>query len=280
MANLWIEIDGVRSDTIHGLMIQSLPPITRPPMRTETQEIDGRDGAIIRPLGYSNYDKSLKIGLKGNFDINQVISYFAFENANIVFSNEDDKYYTGSCFAQIDFEKLIRFREATVTINVKPYKFAVNEHSISNSVTSSKTLILGNEQHDEYGLCFKTNGNTTALPIINVAGFSTGDEVTVTIQKVEYDDFSGWNWYSCGGITFNPNDDVVYQINFQNMTIKRKLYNDPTDFRAFAPGTFFNGYDSFGIATYSPDNTYCRVLLTSSENRTFSATMTKWSRWL
>ena len=83
---------GVSSTTIQGLLISELPPITKPEMKIKETKIDGRDGSIIEELGYSSYVKTVKIGLHGNFDINQVIKYFTGEG-DIVFSNELDKVY-------------------------------------------------------------------------------------------------------------------------------------------------------------------------------------------
>ena len=116
-------LNGVKSNTIKGLLIQELPPVSKPLMRTEIQQIDGRDGDIVTNLGYSAYDKSMTIGLFGNFDIDDVISYFD-SSGTVTFSNEPDKYYNYQIIEQIDFERLLRFRQATVTFHVQPFKYS------------------------------------------------------------------------------------------------------------------------------------------------------------
>ncbi len=78
---------GVNSSTIPGLLIQELPSISKPPMRYNTINVDGRDGEIIEELGYGSYDKVLSIALTRGFDINQVIKYFS-GSGNLVFSHE------------------------------------------------------------------------------------------------------------------------------------------------------------------------------------------------
>ena len=87
-----IILNGINSNTLQGLLIQSLPPISKPLMRSRKEEIDGRDGDIITPLGYSSYDKVFSIGLSYNYDINAIIRFFDSQGT-VTFSNEPDKYY-------------------------------------------------------------------------------------------------------------------------------------------------------------------------------------------
>ena len=53
--------NGKDSRYIKGLLIQELPPITKPLMRTSILQIDGRDGDVITRLGYSAYNRKMKI---------------------------------------------------------------------------------------------------------------------------------------------------------------------------------------------------------------------------
>lgn len=123
----YIIINGKSSDEITGLMICSLPPISKPAMRVEAEEIDGRNGDIVTELGFSAYDKEIEIGLTGNYDVNDIIEYFN-QSGQVIFSNEPDKYYRFSIYNAIDFEKLIRFKTATVTFHVQPFKFDTEEN--------------------------------------------------------------------------------------------------------------------------------------------------------
>ena len=127
MANT-ITLNGIESTEIAGLLIQSLPPISKPLMRTEIEEIDGRDGDIVTSLGFSAYNKELTIGLYGDFDINEVISYFTSQGT-VIFSNEPDKYYNYQIIEQIDFERLVRYRTATVTLHTQPFKYSTDENA-------------------------------------------------------------------------------------------------------------------------------------------------------
>lgn len=116
-------LNGKKSTLIKGLLIQSLPPISKPLMRTQIDEIDGRDGDIVTKLGYSAYNKEMSIGLFGDYDIDEVIEFFDSEG-EVIFSNEPDKFYRYEIIEQIDFERLIRFKTATVTFHVQPFKFS------------------------------------------------------------------------------------------------------------------------------------------------------------
>ena len=147
----YIILNGKKSIEIEGLLISSLPPITKPQIRVDSEEIDGRDGDIITKLGYSAYDKEIEIGLHGKFDIDQVISYFDSEGV-ITFSNEPDKYYNYTMIDSIDFERLIRFKTATVTFHVQPFKYSTidNKQVFNNNlITFIKGTYRNNNRHIE-----------------------------------------------------------------------------------------------------------------------------------
>ena len=132
---------GVSSTTIQGLLISELPPITKPEMRIAETVIDGRDGSIIEELGYSSYEKTIAIGLYGSFDINKVIKYFTGEG-DIVFSNEPDKIYKAKICGKIDYTRLLRYRQASITFKVQPFKYKLNEYlRETQSVTVADSTI-------------------------------------------------------------------------------------------------------------------------------------------
>lgn len=118
----YVELNGEKSTSVKGLIIQSLPPISKPKMRTSIETIDGRDGDIVTRLGYAAYDKQLSIGLHGDFDIDDAIAFFD-SDGEVVFGNEPDKYYRYQILDQIDFDRLARFRTAKVKMHVQPFKY-------------------------------------------------------------------------------------------------------------------------------------------------------------
>lgn len=160
----YIILNGVRSDSIRGLLISSLPSISKPMLRTEVEEIDGRDGDIVTPLGYSAYNKEMSIGLYGQYDIDEVIEYFDSEG-EVIFSNEPDKVYRYKIIEQIDFEKLIRYKTATVTFHVQPHKYSAVETAYSFENTS---LSIPDYTVTKYGVTV-----TASNGVISISGTST-----------------------------------------------------------------------------------------------------------
>lgn len=125
----YIIINGKKSTTVRGLLIQTQPHISLPPKRVLIEEVDGRDGDITEVLGYSAYDKSFDIGLYGDYMVDEVINYFD-TSGQIVFSSEPDKYYNFEMIEQIDLERLLRYKTATVTLHVQPFKYDADETEV------------------------------------------------------------------------------------------------------------------------------------------------------
>jgi predicted phage tail component-like protein len=146
--NNFIIWNGINSKTIEGLVIQELPPITKPQIRTQAIEIDGKDGDFIDELGFKSYEKKLKIGLFGTFDINQVAKYFT-GSGQIIFSNESDKYYIAAIYERIDFERLTTFREANVKFHCQPYKYLVDEPITDVTIDGQPEVIVTNQRSEE-----------------------------------------------------------------------------------------------------------------------------------
>ena len=156
----YIILNGISSTTISGLLIQTLPPISKPKQRVEIEEIDGRDGDIVTYLGYGAYDKQFKIGLYGSYDVDEIIDFFNSQGT-VIFSNEEDKYYNYQILEQIDFDKLLRFKEATVKMHVQPFKYSAedNQKVFNTSGTTSVSI--------------RNSGNIYSRPVITITGTGT-----------------------------------------------------------------------------------------------------------
>lgn len=185
----YIILNGVKSTSIEGLMIQALPSISKPQIRTKIETIDGRDGDLVTKLGYAAYDKQLLIGLYGKYNIDDIIEYFNSEGT-VTFSNEDNKYYKYQILEAIDFERLIRFRQATVTLHVQPFKYSLAEGDTEYSLKNNTEILVNN------------SGNIFSKPVITLYGsntcgiylngsqvfsieFGTNDNITIDTEALE-----------------------------------------------------------------------------------------------
>jgi len=200
----------VNSNTIPGLIIQELPSISKPPMRYNAIDVDGRNGDIIDELGYGAYDKTLLIGLANNFDIDQVISFFS-GSGTLILSNESDKYYNARILEQIDYVRLLRFKTAEVTFHVQPFKYKVAEDYVEETISSQESITVNNL------------GNLESEPIIYLYG--SGD-VTFTLNGLDV-------------FTINIDEDyVVVDSSQQNAYFNSVLKNRNMtgDFPKLQPG--------------------------------------------
>lgn len=196
----YIIFNGKDSRDIKSLIISELPPITKAPVKNELIEIDGVDGDIVIKKGYKSYVRSMFIGLRRNYNIDEVINYFN-QTGWITFSNEPDKKYYVDVLDQIDFERLIRFRTATVNFYAKPYKYLINEAKATNTYTETdpKELIVTNQ------------GFENSKPTIYIKG--TG-KIEVSI-----------NGSSCFKYDFNTDTEVYINSEEENAYLKNDLKN-------------------------------------------------------
>lgn len=125
----------INSSSIQGLLISDLGDIIKATRRQENMEVDGRDGDVYRYKGYDTYDKSISIGLFGEFNIDEISNFFSGDGVAI-FSNEPTKYYRARITKQINYERLIRFRKTTVKFTVDPYKYLLDEPSVTSTVNT------------------------------------------------------------------------------------------------------------------------------------------------
>lgn len=172
----YVELNGEKSTSVKGLIIQSLPPISKPKMRTSIETIDGRDGDIVTKLGYSAYDKEVSVGLHGDFDIDDAIAFFDSEG-EVVFGNEPDKYYRYQILDQIDFERLIRFRTAKVKMHVQPFKHDAVDRTFD---IVNQFMYVKDSSTSKFGITVTSSGGG-----IRVSGSATSDvDIEVPVESM------------------------------------------------------------------------------------------------
>lgn len=185
----YIILNDVKNTHIQGLMIQALPSISKPQIRTKIETIDGRDGDIVTKLGYAAYDKLLVIGLYGKYNIDDVIKYFNSEGT-VIFSNEPDKYYKYQIIEAIDFERLIRFRQATVTLHVQPFKYSISEGDTIFTIKNNTEILVNNSGNIYSKPTITLNGSNTCGIYLNGSqifsiDLDTNDSITIDTEALE-----------------------------------------------------------------------------------------------
>ena len=240
----YIILNGKRSTLINGLLISTLPPISKPLLRTQIDTIDGRDGDIVTPLGYSAYDKEFEIGLYGDYDIDAVISYFD-SSGTVTFSNEPTKFYKYQIIEQIDFAKLIRYRTATVKMHMQPFKYSTIERAVSHLKTQWSLNGIPNQTIQKNGLTVTSNnggitisGTATAateiyMPI-NLLSLAAGNYVfsamafgtgaTAVSVRLINDSPSSANSFGGNYVTLNDNDTVTLSASLTDAKTYNYIY--------------------------------------------------------
>jgi predicted phage tail component-like protein len=177
--------NGTNSKTISGLIIQELPPITKPKLRTQITEIDGKDGDFTDELGFGSYEKEIKIGLFVDYDINQIAKYFT-GLGQIIFSNEPDKYYNAAIYEQINFERLTAFREAVVKFHCQPFKYLVDEQITDVTIEEQTEISVTNQGlENSKPIMTLTGSGIIEISVNGLAQFQYdfGNDTEVTIDS-------------------------------------------------------------------------------------------------
>ena len=143
-----------------GIIVENLPPIIRPPKKYNIIEPEGSSRISVETLGYKPYEKVIPLSFK-DADLDMVMDWLE-GSGRLILSNEYDKYYDAFILNQIDYEKIIRYRKASITFLVQPYKHANGEEeTLSTSVINQ--------------------GNKDCLPIMTITG---SGQVIVNINGV------------------------------------------------------------------------------------------------
>lgn len=148
---------GKSSREIKGLIITDIPPITKPKLRINKTSIEGRDGDIVETVGYESYSKSIGIGLTRNYDIDEIIKYFSGDG-ELVIGDEPSKVYLAGIYDDIDYERLLSLRKATIKFHVQPFKYLKDEQPVVQEIQDETFLNVFNQ------------GLEIAKPIIQLEG--------------------------------------------------------------------------------------------------------------
>lgn len=188
----YINWKGIDSNTIKGLLIQELSPISKPQMRTSITQIDGKDGDIVEYLGYESYTKTISIALTRNYDVNEIINYFN-GTGKLILSNEPDKFYIAQIIDSIDYNKLINFKTANVKFHVQPFKYLVSEQPYILEITDEKSLKVINKGYEQSRPIITIYGTGKIQLLINNSSvFSIDmDSESITVDSEQEEAYNG-----------------------------------------------------------------------------------------
>lgn len=183
---------GISSNDFQGIVVNSLPPISKPPKRTSNVQIDGKDGDIIEFLGYDAYDKSINITVLQETNIDELINWLN-GSGRLILSNEPTKYYEAEIIDQIDFSRLVKYEPVEIKFHIQPYKYLVDEEITSLEINSETSLSVINNGFIESKPIIKLYGSgLIEIYINNLYVFTVNiDDENVTVDAVKEDAYKG-----------------------------------------------------------------------------------------
>ena len=110
--------------------------------------------------------QNVGIGLARNYDIDEVIKYFTGDG-ELILSDEPDKVYIASIFDDVDYERLLQIRKATVKFHVQPYKYLKDESKVSLSITTQTSVEVENKGLEVSKPIFMLEGSGTIEIAVN-----------------------------------------------------------------------------------------------------------------
>lgn len=152
---------GISSENFSNVIISELPPLIIPPHRFEKIEIDGADGDIIIDKGYSAIDLPVKISITNPMaNMDNIFSWLRGKG-NLTLSTYANWYYKAEIIDEINFERLLRYRTATVKFHCQPFRYLLND-------TISMTADEVTPYLTEYYPLVLNTGNVVGKPIITI----------------------------------------------------------------------------------------------------------------
>lgn len=184
---------GKSSEEFNGIVVNSLPPISKPPKRVTKTEIEGKDGDIIEFLGYEAYDKSIEITILEETDIDQLIDWLN-GSGKLILSNEPTKYYNAEIIEQIDFSRLVKYEPIEIKFHIQPYKYLVNEEieEVEIDENTNSVSIINNGFIESKPIVTLYGTGSVEIYINDSYTFTVNiDDENVTIDSIKEDAYKG-----------------------------------------------------------------------------------------
>lgn len=184
---------GINSNSIRGLIVQELPQIVKAKKRFTKTEIEGLDGDILEELGYEAYDKTIKIGITKECDIDRLINWLD-GSGQLILSNEPTKYYNVEIVDSINFERLLRYKTANIKLHTQPFKYLINEENLIEEIEEQKTVNIENKGYiDSKPILTIYGTGNIQINLNNNKIFSVDmkDDEYITVDAIKEDAYKG-----------------------------------------------------------------------------------------
>ncbi len=174
---------GISSD-YYKLKVKTLQPPQRAENTTEYIRIPGRAEPIIKSREeYSNTEITFEVVLN---DLSKTRAIFAWlkGEGQLIYSDEPDKYYEAVSNSVISATYISNeIREFQIKFICKPFAYALNAKTVSNTYNNSATRLLRTEN-----IIFENNGTFSCEPVIRLE-FCGRLEISVdgTKEKITID---------------------------------------------------------------------------------------------
>ena len=166
---------GISTGSLGNVYVAEMPSHRKAQMRVQEFYVDGRDGALHREEGLSNFDLDVTlIMLNEQPQVRQAINAWATGTGKLIVSDDPTQCYRASVIQEVRFTRAnyggLMCDTARVVFNCQPYMYEAVEEV--KTFTASGTL--------------KNPGTATSLPLIQVNGSGTcvfsvaGQQITLT----------------------------------------------------------------------------------------------------
>jgi len=132
--------NGINSKDM-GVVLKSLPPITKPKRKIEAIQVPGRNGKLyIDENCYETISVSLECALKRNVDPRKITEWLV-EFGTITFSDEIDKFYKAAIINSIPLSRVFRvYREFIIQLELQPIAMSIEEYEYNCNDNDIHTL--------------------------------------------------------------------------------------------------------------------------------------------
>lgn len=205
----WFKFNNRSSLEFKTLIVNELPSIIKPAEKVNKYDIESRNGELILPTGfYSNMTKTVECTVRNLNEIDEIVAWIK-GSGEVIFSNQEDRYYQAVIVNQIDFDRVIKhYRKFIIQFECQPFGYLLE---------GEENIIL-----TENNSIIKNSGSMESEPVISITG--KGDvELTIgqSIYKI--------NNIEDSIIIDTPLMEVYKGTEVQNRKMKSKFPTLPTE---------------------------------------------------